>query len=63
MLDLFADTSFLEGLGTWARLTFQFSAWLFIGLIFFMVPLAVSYGSMFALSKLAGRIRRGRCRR
>ncbi|HEU4884984.1 MAG TPA: hypothetical protein VFT45_22180 [Longimicrobium sp.] len=60
MVTVLADTSFLEGLGTWARLTLQFSVHLFVGILFLMVPLIVVYGTMFILSKLAGRIRRGR---
>lgn len=63
MLAVLADAPVLEGLGSRTRLTFQASASLLVGMILFTVPLVVAYGTMFGLSKLAGRIRRGRPRR
>jgi hypothetical protein len=50
MFGVLADTSFPEGLGSWTRLTFQASGSL------------QAYGTMFALARLAGRLRRGRSR-
>jgi hypothetical protein len=60
MLAALADVSFLEGLGIWAVRTLQMAGWLLIGLLMAGVPVFAVYGTMFALSKLAGRIRRSR---
>jgi len=52
-------TSLLEGLG----LALAGSIYLIIVLLMVCVPIFAVYGTMFALSKLASRIRRGRSRR
>ena len=56
-------TSFPEALGIWLGETLPIVAWLLVGLVMACVPIFITYGTMYALSKLAGRIRRNRFRR
>jgi hypothetical protein len=51
--------SFPEALGIWVSETFQ-AAWMLVYGVLFIIPLITVYGTMWALSNLAGRIRRGR---
>ena len=51
--------SFPEALGIWVSETLQAAGMLVYGVLF-IIPLFTVYGTMWALSKLAGRIRRGR---
>jgi hypothetical protein len=52
--------SFPEALGIWAGETLQVAAGMLVVGVLYLVPLFTVYGTMWALSKLAGRIRRGR---
>jgi hypothetical protein len=51
---------FIEALGTWLGGIARVAFWLLICLLIASVPIFVVYGTMFALSRIAGRIRRGR---
>lgn len=54
-----AVPSFPEALGIWVVETLQMGAWLLVCGVIFLAHLFVVYGTMYALSKLAGRIRGG----
>jgi hypothetical protein len=55
-----AVSPFVETLGTWLEGVAMVAIWLLICLVIACVPIFVAYGTMFALSRIAGRIRRGR---
>lgn len=56
-------TEFLRAIAMTVGMMLYAAFWLLVCLIYISVHIAVVYGAMYALSKLAGRIRAGHARR